>query len=413
MQKPGAVHSGERGAQIETDERGFARAERPAALHRLPKRLAAHELHPQADAIVVLLGTVDLHDVRVAHAGKPPRLFENAGVRLAPIALVVEQLERDVAVERRVPRTKDLAGRTVTNPIEEREAAPMRTGRAAREQAIGPGARDRSSSSSLGEMLRWRLAMLSTRRRCRTSRRFSASACDSALAQSTGAPSATSAAASTSARSSALNVHLLRQSDQCPRHGHSGRVGARLAVRRSDLRVTLLQLDASDDDFPLFGPQPLQRLFVPLHRLVADRFVERRRRRIGMLGIVLDARRRRIPRDPPNLVADAIDERLPQVRLQRTVVTRLEILDMPKRLGERLLHQVFGVPKVTGPSRQTSPRPAPQRALVPPNQVIQRLRVALPGATNRSVVEVRLGEDGLVSAMRAMTKGASCRHGTR
>ena len=102
-----------------------------------------------------------------------------------------------------------------------------------------------------------------------------------------------------------------------------------------------------------------------------------------MLRLVVYPRRRRVPRHPPDLVANPVDERLPQIRLQRTVVARLEVLDVPERLGERLLHQVFGVPEITGPSRQTSPRPAPQRALMPPNQVIQGLGVALPGATQQ------------------------------
>ena len=54
-----------------------------AGLHDLLERLAAHQLHPQADAVVVLLGAVDLHDVRVADARQPARLFENPVVRLA------------------------------------------------------------------------------------------------------------------------------------------------------------------------------------------------------------------------------------------------------------------------------------------------------------------------------------------
>ena len=125
VQQPGAVHGGERGAQIEADERRFARAERAARLHGLLERLAAHELHPQADATVVLLGAVDLHDVRVTHAREPPRLFEDAGVcASALIALVVQQLERDFAVERRVPRAIDLAGRPVADAIEERRGGP-------------------------------------------------------------------------------------------------------------------------------------------------------------------------------------------------------------------------------------------------------------------------------------------------
>ena len=129
--------------------------------------------------------------------------------------------------------------------------------------------------------------MLSTRRRCRTRRRWSASARDSALTQSTGAPSATDAAASTSARSSALNVHLLSQPNQGPRHGHPGRIGTGLAVCRGNLRVTLLQLHASDDHFALFRSQALQRRLVSINGLAADRFIERGRGRIRMLRLVV------------------------------------------------------------------------------------------------------------------------------
>ena len=66
----------ERRAQIQADEGRFARAKRAARLDGLLERLAAHELHPQADAAVVLLGAVHLDDVRMTHAREPPRLFE-------------------------------------------------------------------------------------------------------------------------------------------------------------------------------------------------------------------------------------------------------------------------------------------------------------------------------------------------
>ena len=44
---------------------------------------------------------------------------------------------------------------------------------------------------------------------------------------------------------------------QGPRHGHPGRIGAGPAVRRGDLRVTLLQLHAGDDHLAFFRPKPL------------------------------------------------------------------------------------------------------------------------------------------------------------
>ena len=120
----------ERRAQVQPDERGLAAAERPARLNRLLERLAAHELHPQADAVVVLLGTVHLHHVRMTNARQPARLVEQSRVRLGVIAFVVQQLQRDFAVKRRVPRAVDLAGRALADAIEQRESAPMRAGRA-------------------------------------------------------------------------------------------------------------------------------------------------------------------------------------------------------------------------------------------------------------------------------------------
>ena len=109
-------------------------------------------------------------------------------------------------------------------------------------------------------------------------------------AQSTGAPSATGAAAiHERAIVSLLNVHLLCQPNQGPRHGHPGRVGTGLAVCRGNLRVTLLQLHARDDHFALLRTQALQRRFVSIHGLVADRFVERRRGRVRMLRLVVQS----------------------------------------------------------------------------------------------------------------------------
>ena len=183
-------------------------------------------------------------------------------------------------------------------------------------------------------------------------------------------------------------------------------------MRRGDLLVTLLQLHAGDDHLPLFRPQPLQRRFISIHGLVPDRFFERRRRRIRMLRFVVHSRRRRVPRHPPHLVADPVDQRLAQVRLQRTIVARLEVIDVPERLGERLLHQVFGVAEVAGPSRQTPTRPAPQGALVPPNQIVEGLIVALPGATQQIRRRGQIGHDGR-NQREAMTRAENCRHGPK
>jgi hypothetical protein len=150
-----------------------------------------------------------------------------------------------------------------------------------------------------------------------------------------------------------------------------------------DLRVALLQLDAGNNQFPLFRSQALQRTFVPLNRLAPDRFVEGGRRSVRMFVVFFNPCRRRIPAYPPNLVSYPVDECLTEIRLERPFVPGLEVVQMPESLRERFLHEILRVTQVSRPSRQTSTSPPPQGRYVPANQVIQRLRVALPGATQQ------------------------------
>jgi hypothetical protein len=88
-----------------------------------------------------------------------------------------------------------------------------------------------------------------------------------------------------------------------------------------------------------------------------------------------------MPSDPTNLVADPVDERLPQIRLQRALVARLKVVEVPEGLHKRFLHQIFGVAKIAGPAWQSAAGPPPERRLVPTNKIVERLRVAPPGAT--------------------------------
>ncbi len=122
MEEARAVHRCRARTDIEAHERGFARAKRPAALDHLLERLAAHELRPQADAAVVFLGAVDLDDVLVAQACQPPRFVHQPLACLAighhtrsPVralsldTVVVKQLQRDVAMQLRIPRAINVA----------------------------------------------------------------------------------------------------------------------------------------------------------------------------------------------------------------------------------------------------------------------------------------------------------------
>ncbi len=133
------MHGGDGGAEIEADEGSFARAKRAARLHGLLERLAAHELHPQSDAPIMLFGAVDLHHVRVTHARQAPRLLQEPRVRVDVIAIVVQQLERDFTVELRVPRAIDVARCPVADAIEDGEPAPVRPRRSRLTDAIGAG----------------------------------------------------------------------------------------------------------------------------------------------------------------------------------------------------------------------------------------------------------------------------------
>ena len=77
VQQAGGVDSGERGADVLPDRRPFARAERAARSHDPIERFPFDELHPEPDAIVVLLGAEHLHHVRVADACEPPGLLQD------------------------------------------------------------------------------------------------------------------------------------------------------------------------------------------------------------------------------------------------------------------------------------------------------------------------------------------------
>src|SRR5262245_60187683 len=225
-------------------------------------------------------------------------------------------------------------------------------------------------------MLRYSDAMFSTSRRWRTRRRSMAPPFDSAERQSTSLPSATEAAISASARSSALNVHLLCQSYKSPGDRHSCGIRARLSVRRGDLLIALLHLDARDDHFPFFRFQALHGRLVAPERLRSDCFLERRCRRIRKSIVFLDAGRCRIAAQTSYLVAYSVDEGLSKVGLQRSLVTRLEQIDSPEGLQQRFLHDILRVAEVTGPAREPTASPAAQRRKMSTEEVVQSLGVS-------------------------------------
>ena len=100
-----------------------------------------------------------------------------------------------------------------------------------------------------------------------------------------------------------------------------------------------------------------------------------------MFIFLIDSRRRRIPGHPPHFIPHFVDHGLPQVRLERAFVTRLEVIDVPDPLRQSFLDEILRVPEIPGPSGQTTTRPSTKRRPVANNQVVQRLGVARSGAS--------------------------------
>ncbi len=120
------MHRGERIAERHADERGLLRAERPVLGHQHRQRPPLDVLHRQAHFAADALRAVDRDDIRVAHAGHELPLAEHRVLGDAVQAMDVDDLERDVALERRVPGAMDDAEAAAAQLFEQHEAAPRR-----------------------------------------------------------------------------------------------------------------------------------------------------------------------------------------------------------------------------------------------------------------------------------------------
>ena len=123
VQQARAVHGGERFADVEADQRCFARAEAAALLQDLFERLALDQLHPQADHAFGARGAVDRHDIGMIDLGEQARLV-NDGVGIAAADRFGDQLERDFAIEARVPGTIDGAVGAAADHLAQGEVRP-------------------------------------------------------------------------------------------------------------------------------------------------------------------------------------------------------------------------------------------------------------------------------------------------
>ena len=126
VDEPGGVDRARRPADVHPDQSGLPRAKGALPGHQFLERRSLHEVGPEPDPSVVLVHAEDRDDVRVSDPGQRPRLGEQrARVVLAVQAARQEQLQRDVALERRVEGAVDLAERPASHALHALERPPV------------------------------------------------------------------------------------------------------------------------------------------------------------------------------------------------------------------------------------------------------------------------------------------------
>ena len=148
VEKSGGVDGAGSAADVDADERGFARAHRALRRDELRERLAVDEIAPEPDASVVAVHAVDRDDVRVPHARDRPRFAQQrAGFLVSIEAARQEELQRDVALKRGIERAIDLAERAAADALQVFERSP------AIQRAQAPGRRTVSFRARVGPRL--------------------------------------------------------------------------------------------------------------------------------------------------------------------------------------------------------------------------------------------------------------------
>lgn len=80
---------------------------------------------------------------------------------------------------------------------------------------------------------------------------------------------------------------------------------------------------------------------------------------------------------PAELIADAVQDRLAEVSVQRACASRLEVLDPLECLEERVLDNIVGVGQIARPARQPAAGPASQRRGVASEESVEGGPIAL------------------------------------
>ena len=112
---------------VDADLNGFRPTEHFASVDDLFERAAPDEFHPEADACADLLGAVDRDDVRMTDAGEQSAFVDDGRrERIAHGGIRIDQLERHLAIEARVPGAVDLAEDATADSLERAQVSPVR-----------------------------------------------------------------------------------------------------------------------------------------------------------------------------------------------------------------------------------------------------------------------------------------------
>ena len=119
------MHRAHRPADIDTNECRFTRTQRTLRIEKVRKRPALYEVAPEPDPPVVAVHAINRHDVGVSHPCDRSRFAEQrAGFVLSVETSGQEKFQREVALERRVECTIDLAERASPHSLQAFEGAP-------------------------------------------------------------------------------------------------------------------------------------------------------------------------------------------------------------------------------------------------------------------------------------------------
>ena len=120
------MHRRHRATELETYADSFGGADHLPLVEDLFEGVAANELHPQADLISNLLGAVDGDHVRMPHAGEQSAFVDDCGRRaIAGGGTSWQELQRDFAIEPRIPGAVKFSERALADLLEEPKMTPV------------------------------------------------------------------------------------------------------------------------------------------------------------------------------------------------------------------------------------------------------------------------------------------------